>query len=325
MNIFTNEEIKQVIDMYKNNISIDDIITQFDVKERDIRIILKDNEIDRVYNNFSDELYNRIIKLYQDKYTQKEICRTLLISESAIRKTLNRNNVKRRSISECNRRYALNEHYFDEINTPSKAYILGLLYADGCNHPEHYSVTLSLQEADRGVIEFVKNEIEYEGPIRVNQLSHKNPKHKDQYILCINDEYMSHRLEKLGIVQTKSLILQFPNFITDELIPHFIRGYFDGDGCVSYDEKYQKCYTKTAGTKEFCNKLSEILDSLNCKHHIVHPKQCKDSNTFVLQTCGNKSSLTLLSWIYDNSEFHMERKYQKYLYVKEKYSAKMNA
>ena len=49
-----------------NNISIDDIITQFDVKERDIRIILKDNEIDRVYNNFSDELYNRIIKLYQE-------------------------------------------------------------------------------------------------------------------------------------------------------------------------------------------------------------------------------------------------------------------
>ena len=189
----------------------------------------------------------------------------------------------------------------------------GALKIEQCPH-----VSSEALENQKKVIDDLKEKL-------TNIISLNLETHKDQYILCINDEYMSYRLEKLGVVQAKSLILQFPNFITDELIPHFVRGYFDGDGCISYDEKYQKCYTKIAGTKEFCNKLSEILDSLNCKHHIVHPKQCKDSNTFVLQTCGNKSSLTLLSWIYDNSEFHMERKYQKYLYVKEKYSAKMNA
>ena len=316
-NLTKNQEQK-IIDMYRNNVNIDDIIIQFGMQERIVRSILKNNEIDRVYNTFSNELYNRIIKLYQDKYTQKEICDMLLVSENCIKKTLNRNGIKRRTYSECNRRYSLNEHYFDEINTPSKAYILGMLYADGCNFVEHHAVTLSLQECDRDVIDFVKSEIEYEGPVRINRLSRKNPKYNDQYVLCINDEYMSNQLEKLGVVKAKSLILKFPDFITDELIPHFVRGYFDGDGCVVYNDAHQKCYTKTAGTKEFCNQLSEILKKLNCKHNITHPNQSKDNNTFILQTCGNKSSMTLLSWIYDNSEFHMSRKYQKYLYVKEK-------
>ena len=324
MNIFTIEEEKQIIDMYNNNINIDDIIAVFNVSEKEIRIVLKNNSIDRVYNTFTDELYNRIIKLYKDGKTQKYISEQLLISERCIPKALKKRGEHVRTYSENNRRYGLNERYFDKIDTPSKAYILGLLYADGCNHPEHNCITLSLQECDKGVVEFVRDEIEYEGPIRVNYLSKKNPKYKDQYMLCINDEYMSKQLETLGVIKAKSLILQFPTFLDDGLIPHFVRGYFDGDGCIVYDEKHQKCHTKTAGTKEFCDTLSKILTSMNCKHNIVHPKQCKDNNTFVLQTCGNKSSFKLLSWMYDNDEFHMERKYQKYLYAKEKYLTKMN-
>lgn len=324
MNIFTIEEEKQIVDMYNNNINIDDIIDIFNVQEKEIRVVLKNNSIDRVYNTFTDELYDRIVKLYKDGKTQKYISEQLLISEPCIPKTLKKRGEHLRTYSENNRRYGLNEHYFDNIDTPSKAYILGLLYADGCNHPEHNCITISLQECDKSVVEFVRDEVEYEGPIRVHYLSKKNPKYKDQYMLCINDEYMSRQLETLGVVKAKSLILQFPTFLDDSLIHHFVRGYFDGDGCIVYDEKHQKCHTKTAGTKEFCDTLSKILTSMNCKHNIVHPKQCKDSNTFVLQTCGNKSSFKLLSWIYDNDEFHMDRKYQKYLYAKEKYLTKMN-
>lgn len=324
MDIFTIEEEKQIVDMYKNDISIDDIIKHFDVQERDIRAVLKSNSIDRTYNTFTGELYDRIVQLYKDGNTQRYISEQLLVSESCIPKTLKKRGEHVRTYSENNRRYALNEHYFDNINTPNKAYLLGMLYADGCNHVDHYSITLSLQECDREVIEFMKSEVEYEGPLRIIELKKKNPKYQNQCRICINDQYMSLQLESLGVVQAKSLIIKFPDYISDELMPHFIRGYFDGDGSISYDEKRQKCYTKIAGTMDFCSKVSEILTQMNCKHNIVHPKQCKDSNTFVLQTCGNKSSLKLLSWMYDNNEFHMERKYQKYLYAKEKYLTKMN-
>jgi intein-encoded DNA endonuclease-like protein len=39
-------------------------------------------------------------------------------------------------------------------------------------------------------------------------------------------------LEKWGCVENKTFKLNFPDFISEELIPHFIRGYFDGDGSV---------------------------------------------------------------------------------------------
>jgi len=325
MNIFTIEEEKQIIDMYKNNVCIDDIINIFETQEKDIRLILKNNSVDRVYNSFSEELYDRIVKLYKDGNTQDYICEQLLIRDRCIVKTLRKRGEHVRTYSENNRRYGLNEYYFDKIDNPNKAYLLGMLYADGCNHVDHYAITLSLQEQDKDVVEFMKSEVEYEGPIRIHRLSQKDSRHKDQHILCINDQRMSLRLEELGVVQNKSLIIQFPKFITDDLMPHFIRGYFDGDGSLHYNEKHQKTYTSVVGTKDFCESLSQILQTLNCKHFIVHPKQCKDSNTFVLKTCGNKSSLTFLNWMYDNNEFHMERKYQKYLYAKEKYLAKMNA
>ena len=48
----------------------------------------------------------------------------------------------------------------------------------------------------------------------------------------ISNSTISKDLENLGMVANKSLILAFPTFISKELMPHFIRGYFDGDGCV---------------------------------------------------------------------------------------------
>lgn len=324
MNIFTKEEENQIIDMYKDNISIDDIIEYFRATEESIRFVLKAHQIDRKYNTFTEELYERIEFLYSTGLTGHQVARTLLLSTNSVTKILKKRNVKTRTQSEAQRRYSLNEHYFDVIDTPNKAYLVGLLYADGCNCTSHHAVTLSLQEDDRDVVEFMKQELGYGGPIRVNKLHDKNPRYKNQCVLCINDVHMSDRLEQLGVVDAKSLILTFPDWLDKDLYQYFIAGYFDGDGCVSYDEKHQKCYTKTVGTKDFCNKLSEILFSIGCKHHVVHPKQCKDSNTFVLQTGGNRSSLLFLDYIYDNNGFHMNRKYQKYLYFKEKYLTKNN-
>ena len=47
---------------------------------------------------------------------------------------------------------------------------------------------------------------------------------------------MFNDLIKQGCVPNKSLILTFPNKhqVPENLINHFIRGYFDGDGSINY-------------------------------------------------------------------------------------------
>lgn len=250
--------------------------------------------------------------------TQKEICYDLLISCNGISSALKRKNISKRTFSECNRRYKRNQHYFDNIDTPNKAYILGLLYADGCNFTKHNSITLSLQESDKDILERIKQELGYTGELRFSPLSLKNSRHKNHYILNINDEILSRRLNELGVVDNKSLKITFPDFITKELISHFIRGYFDGDGCIYLDKKRNKCQTQTVGTKDFCEHLSIILKEIGCKNNIKHPKQCHE-NTFVIQTSGNKSSYTFLSWLYNSSDMKIQRKYNTYINFSHKY------
>ena len=321
MNTFTQNQKEQIIKMYNDQIDIDTIINTFEFNEHDIRFILKENQIDRKYNAFTDELYQRIIYLYDKlKYTKKRICYDLLVSEHGIDKTLSRNGISKRSYSENNRRYYRNQHYFDNIDTPNKAYILGLLYSDGCNNTNHNSITLSLQEDDVDILKKVKEEIEYAGDIRLVPLHSKNNNYKDQYVLCINDEYMSKQLETLGVINAKSLILKFPDYLRDDLIRHFVRGYFDGDGCIYIYPNKSKCTTSVVGTVDFCNTLSSILSSFGYKNSIYHPNQCKPE-TVVLRTGGNKSSYQFLSWLYEDAEMKMKRKYQKYIDFCESYLA----
>lgn len=278
-------QVNQIINMYMNNIDIEIIMQTIHSNEKDIRTVLKEQQLDRHYNIFSDELYQRIIKLYQDGHTQKYIKETLLIGEPVIRKTLKLNNIHMRTSSQCNQKYKRNSHYFDKIDTPNKAYILGQLYADGNNFTNHNAITLSLQETDKQLLEDIKSEIQYTGPLRVRELHKHNENHKNNYVLCINDEIMSKQLSKLGVVDQKSLKITFPTFLPNTLVHHFIRGYFDGDGCIYYDRKHNKWRTSTVGTVDFCQHLSDLLYTFTCKNNIYHPKQC-NKNTVVLQTGG---------------------------------------
>lgn len=327
MYVFSKSVKDQIVEMYQAGGHIEDIIREFNQDEHSIRLILKERQLDRQYNKFSDELYIRIIHLYRDlKCTQKKICYDLLISSVGIKKTLNRNGINLRQYSENNRRYHRNQHYFDVIDTPNKAYILGLLYADGNNFYDGNCrtssiITIALQEQDKQLLECIRNEIEYEGPLHHIELSKKNPLHKNQYALVVNDTYMSQRLIELGVVKAKSLIITWPTFLEENLVRHFVRGYFDGDGCItqSIDCNKRKYTTSVVGTIDFCCHLKNELDAIGCKSHLYHPKECKPE-TYTLRTSATKSSMIFTDWIYHDSDIKMERKYQRYLELKERYN-----
>ena len=168
------------------------------------------------------------------------------------------------------------------------------------------------------MLEQVRLELEYEGPLRFDPLHEKNPNHQNQYVLAITDNYMCKQLKKIGVVERKSLILQFPDFLRPDLIRHFVRGYFDGDGCVYYDVKRNKCTTNIVGTLEFCTGVSNIMSAMFIKNNIYKPRN-DEKNTYVLQTSANLSSYKFLSWIYRDCDIKMRRKYESYLSFCEKY------
>ena len=188
----------------------------------------------------------QIIKDYKSGISTSQISKNYNVHPTAINYLLRKQNIKIRSMSEASRTYRINYTYFDNINTKEKAYILGLLYADGCNSTEINTVRLLLTEQDKDLLLQISKIIFIdEKPLifrRGGEFVYKSKKYlrKNSYCFTINNKHISDKLNKLGLIKNKSLTLEFPTWLCSSLYSHFIRGYFDGDGCISIDKK-DKC------------------------------------------------------------------------------------
>lgn len=79
----------------------------------------------------------------------------------------------------------------------------------------------------------------------------KEHPYTEKVVLSICHKRLHDDLIRLQCTSNKSLTLTFPKFISSDLISHFIRGYFDGDGTIYQDKKGYYRFG-IIGTKEFC-------------------------------------------------------------------------
>lgn len=215
------------------------------------------------------------------------------------------------------RKYAVNETYFDEIDTPNKAYILGFLYADGSNNPDKCTISMSLQEEDRDILEKIRSEISSEKPLEFLDYTNKHDggyTYKNQYRLLIFNKHMCETLESIGMMKNKSLKLQFPD-IKPELYSHFIRGYFDGDGCIHQRvvSNKRRVVVSITSTEEFCKRLVEISKKYLGISANYHEAGCHNgiTNDFVISR--QDSVRKFLDWIYQDGDLFLKRKHDRYL------------
>ena len=121
---------------------------------------------------------------------------------------------------------------------------------------------------------------------------------------------MTQSLAKHGLDNNKSYSLSFPTSISDEFLPSFIRGYWEGDGTLNGSRKSYSSII--ASTETFCNKLkSIIIDKLGI--NVIIQKAPKCNSTFLLSVCGSYQCLRFLNWIYSADGYVLNRKYNKYL------------
>jgi hypothetical protein len=119
---------------------------------------------------------------------------------------------------------------------------------------------------------------------------------------------MSNKLNELGLVQNKSLILTPPIWLDEGLISHFIRGYVDGDGCISEQ------FIEIASTKDVCLYIQKYCrDILNINATIRDVYNKPESNTKLLFINGKRQMKIFLDNIYQDAEMYIQRKYDKYL------------
>jgi intein/homing endonuclease len=126
---------------------------------------------------------------------------------------------------------------FDVIDTEEKAYWLGFIYADGYIETESNRFGIGISIKDYGHLVKFNSFMKYLGnniKTKISKQKYKGElKEKEICFWRVSDKHLKESLIKQGCFEKKSLILEFPK-IPAKLVKHFIRGYFDGDGCVSY-------------------------------------------------------------------------------------------
>ena len=254
------------------------------------------------------EKYDEIINLYQSGMSLEKIGLKYDASRHAIKTVLNKMGVQTRDNSHKGRKYTINENYFDEINTPNKAYILGLLYSDGCNNRKTNHVNIELQERDKEILDKIKEELKTDKSLYFSELNKKSDKWQNTYRLNICNKHISETLEEKGVVPRKSLILEFPEWLPDKLLPHFLRGYMDGDGHI---QCFESRHASFASTESFCLSVQEKLKDIGIESRIYNT-QNKENSTRILYICKISNIIKFLDYIYKDAELYIQRKYETY-------------
>lgn len=128
-------------------------------------------------------------------------------------------------------------------------------------------------------------------------------------------------LIKQGCVPRKSLILTFPNTnqVPENLINHFIRGYFDGDGSVFYTirERYsarkKQNIKRITARSEFIG-TKEMLTEINkhVKFNNLEKEKRRKSNTWYIRTDSISNIRSFYNYLYTNATIYLSRKKQKF-------------
>jgi len=216
----------------------------------------------------------------------------------------------------------INESFFKDWSS-EMSYVLGLIFSDGAVEDVRKSSRtcyFTISSNDRSLLTKVRkalssNHVIYSKKPRVVKFtSGKSYLCRESFILRVGNKKMFDDLVDLGLTPRKSLKLVFPR-VPPRYFSYFLRGYFDGDGCVmTWVPKGQFAHRVlvafTSGCKDFLETLSEKLHSYI---NIGIKKVYKNGTAFNL-VYRKKDGLKILSFMYRelNKVPFLDRKYAIY-------------
>jgi len=198
-------------------------------------------------------------------------------------------------------------HFFDKIDDEMKAYWLGFLHADGHIFKNRYSVSVNLSRRDGDHLRKLHRLIGG----TISESEHFDTRtHKTYYrtTLVLYGKCLCERLRQIGIKTDGDEV--YSN-IPPELHHHFIRGYFDGDGCVGWRGRGNRrsFYIDLAGTEAF---LISTQSLLRMRLGLRRNKITNGTGICRMGWSGAFSIARVKRWFYDGASVFLERKATKF-------------
>ena len=271
-------------------------------------------------NEISSEIGNiasTIIKLYKDNLSIAKIYRLLkenniTICKKRISKILTSNDVKLRTLSEAATKYEVVSGFFSAIDTEEKAYWLGFMYADGYVTGTKI-VGCKLSTKDEEHLIKLRNTLSPTKPLYYDETSQGFGNNTKSVALILTNRNLFKDLVSKGCIQNKSKLLTFPNenIVPKELIHHFIRGYFDGDGSVTAGinpKGHIRILIGIVGTESFLSEIRKALSLEDTKYLYKY----KNKDIHELKVGGTNVVKAIYNFLYKDATVFLERKYIKF-------------
>lgn len=249
----------------------------------------------------------KIKEMYLSGMTSREIFehyKDIVSCEETIQRRVKNMGISRPATA----RNIVNHDYFENIDTPTKAYFLGFLMADGNVYQDERgnksaAIQMELQARDLHILESLKEEWESD-----NKITHS--KRKDEYHISVRSNKMAADLAKYGVVPRKTFLLRMLPEIPYELYPDLIRGIFDGDGTVFTLKKDGRLKFGFYGTYEL---VFDIVKLLVCELGLPDNKITNKGTVSFITFCRYKDIINFYNYIYyDQNVICLKRKKEKF-------------
>lgn len=215
-------------------------------------------------------------------------------------------------------KYEYNHSFFKNIQTEAQSYWCGFIMADGCvaidKRTNSCELCIKLQAGDYKHLKKFNKSLDGNVPVTffnkmVTFPKKSEPSLSHQCQIRLYSEEMVHDIAKYGVIPNKSLVKKFPNNIPENLMNHFIRGYFDGNGTIGFVERKHKYCSFATGSKDFAEGLHSYLNEKVCKTSGIYLK--KDSNVYSFSLKSFESMYLFLTYLYKDATIYLDRKFHK--------------
>jgi hypothetical protein len=200
--------------------------------------------------------------------------------------------------------YCICPNVFENLS-PSKAYCLGFIAADGnvyFGKRNSGGLEISLSSRDESHLRKIRNILGTTAKIKISKTNFDTQRCR----LQIGCRPLAENLANIGITPRKSHSLQFP-VIDESLVSHFIRGYFDGDGYIRI-KKNGNLEVSMLGTEDFLLSVKNFFTEV---HGIEVGSLRPSQSQYRLAYSGVHVPISFGKWMYSNScqENRLDRKY----------------
>ena len=256
--------------------------------------------------NIPQEHRDAMVAAYLAGATAQEAAAQFGYSYMACIFALRQRGIEPRTNSETHRRYHLDEAFFDIIDTEDKAYWLGFLTADGKIGDDH--VDLALQEQDAEHLYKFTSSLRSNHPVvlRESTLQGKVYRHA---IVRIGSTRLVATLKRLGVGERKSFVVSPCEQVPVDLLPHYWRGVFDGDGFIT--RKRSRLFGATqwavglVGNREMVSGFETFMRQYTGQQASIKPH----ARIFMVRYSGVALPQAILQVLYHDATIFLERKY----------------